>query len=356
MVMDLYAGWVVSPGLALIVVVLATAAMVSLAVLAFVRARRRATVAHAAESLRDPSLREGEVVLTGVVEHADGHDVAVRVELTQIGSESESSGTWSHRWEEVERRTVVAPFYVKLPDGTRVRIEPPPDVDVADDLDRKVLISTTKRIRSAELVPGETIHVRGWLERGGEVTPDATVGYRDVTWGWVLRPVRKRMMLSSRPLGEELRGRAAFHRFYGWLAILALGIVQLSLVFYYSRALGDVEPATIVAKEIESSRDEDGDRQVEHLLEVQLRDGSGKLYEVDEADYHRVGHGQTVAARRGGPDWSLGELPTLAIWQVIPTVSGVIVLWMLYHRRRHATRPWYRRRITDHGSGRLPAG
>jgi hypothetical protein len=87
---------------------------------------------------------------------------------------------------------------------------------------------------------------------------------------------------------------------------------------------------------------------------VRRSDGVTETFEIDDSDYPRVGHGPTIPVRRGALDWRLGSQPTLSIWHVLVTGFGTLVVWTLYRRRRQASRPWYRRRVHEQGSGRLP--
>jgi len=354
MTTDLYEANMLGPGTSLLVIAVCSLALISLAIVALARARRRAWLAAdaAATMNSDRVLHEGEIVLSGVVEHAPEQDVAVRVEVTQQGDERESSGSWSHSWREVDRRIVVAPFYLRLADGTRVRVEAPPDVDVADDLDRKVLVSRTSRVLSAELVPGESLHARGWLERGDAAMPGAGAAYRDVTWGWLLRPARGRMMLSSHPLGRGLQERAAFHRWYGRLVIVVFAGLQLWLSGYYALASGSVETAQIVDKHHTSYHDSDGDPHHHYDVVVRLGRGPLRTVDIDGSDFDRA-EGK-VAVRHGALGWKLGAQPTLSFAGALVPLIGVILLWFTYRRRRQTTRPWFRRRVEHHGSGRLP--
>src|SRR6185503_3436940 len=117
-----------------------------------------------------PALLEGhEVVLSGIVRHHADHDVAVRIEVHQEGSEARIKERieyrWSHEWYETRRTTIVAPFLLELADGQLVLIQPPKHVSVADALDQKRWIDRHQRVLSAELTPGERIWARGRLER-----------------------------------------------------------------------------------------------------------------------------------------------------------------------------------------------
>ncbi len=342
------------PTIALVMIVGLSLALLWMAVVAFMRARRRTKIAaEEAASLSDPNapLQEGEIVLSGIVEHAPAHDVAVRVEITQEGTEHESSGSYSHRWTEVDRTTTVSPFYLVLRDKTRVRVEPPKTVEVADDLDHKVLISDKRRIRSAELVPGESLHAHGWLERGGDA--EATAGYRDVAWGWLLRPANKRMMLSSHPLGDGLRKRVAFHRRYGMAAVFGFLILQISLLGYYARAFGTVEEATVIDRTVSQYEDSDGHTHYDYLLKLELP-GEPTQYTMEVYDdaFASTSKGERLPILRGW-GWELGARPTVPGWRLMVGLLLVIALPLIYKLRRVATRPWFRRKVVDKGSGRL---
>src|SRR6185369_6868987 len=121
----------------------------------------------------------------GHVALAEGAARAVRVEVEQAGTESESSGVWSHEWTEVSRRVFVEPFYVVDAAGRRTRVEPRDDVLLVDSMNGKILVNLTRRIRTAELTPGEEVWASGELTAA--LDPEgATSGYRDAA-GLVLR-------------------------------------------------------------------------------------------------------------------------------------------------------------------------
>ena len=105
-------------------------ALVAGVIIGFARAsRRRAVAARAEASVTGAShpLVEGmDVVLAGTVRHLEGHEVAVKVSIRQAGTETESSGAWSHSWTEIDREIVVAPFLLELATGELVRIESAP--------------------------------------------------------------------------------------------------------------------------------------------------------------------------------------------------------------------------------------
>jgi hypothetical protein len=352
---DVYYPINASPTGTLAIVIIGSAVLLTIVGLGLVRAARRSAIARKeAASSHDTTLglHDGEVVLSGVVEHAPEETVAVRVEITQAGTESESSGSWSHAWTETDRRVIVAPFYLRLPDNTKVRVEPPRDVDVADQLDGKVLVNDTKRVLSAELIPGETLHAHGWLERGGDAMP--TGGYRDIAWGWVLRAVNGRMMLSSLPLGDGFRSRARFHRRWSIYAFVVLAIMHASFLPFYSRMFGQAETVTVHDKRIDPYEDSDGNAQESHVLGLTHHNGERSDVSLDEEDWEPAYKGERLPIRRGSYDWDLGAKASLTYPHLIVVLSFPLTMLVLYGHRRVKSRPWYRRKVVDTGQGRLP--
>ena len=350
--MDVYAEWAMPPAIAMFVVAGSLLLLLIGVVVAFGRARRRSLLASSAEasaSDEPPPLVEGaDVVLSGIVRHHEEHEVAVKVAITQYGSESESSGSWSHSWTEIDREIVLAPFLLELANGQLVLVEPPKNVDVADALDQKVWIDRNKRVLSAELVPGEQIYARGRLERSDRAVPGGA--YRDVTWGWALRPTDGQMLLSSEPLGAGMRQRAAFHRRNAWWALVLLVATQLSLVWFYGRLAAPTERMTVQAKRFYYSTDSEGDRTDHHMITIR-----GVEVEIDDDDYEAILEGTKLPVRVSSlTNWNLGSSATLRTWHGAIIATAPFVFWIGYRARRQSTRPWFRRKVNESGAGRLP--
>jgi hypothetical protein len=359
---DVYASAAFSPVVTLFVIASSVVVLLAGIVIGFARARRRDALAASAEAsvggATHPLVEGTDVVLSGIVRHLEDHDVAVKVSITQAGSESESSGSWSHSWTEIDRDIVLAPFLIELSTGELVRVAPPKNVDVADALDQKVWISRTTRVLSAELVPGEHIYARGRLERSDVASPSPA--YRDVAWGWALHPAAGQMLLSSEPLGAGLRERARFHRRFAWLALALLLATQLTLVWLYGRVRGDTVTATVADTRFYRTTDSDGhttdhhavDLAPDHLPDRNLVDPT---IEVSRGDYAFLQAGNRLPVRRASAtNWNLGASATIGI------VHGVVVFltpsafWILYLARRRSSRPWFRRKLNERGPGRLP--
>lgn len=59
-------------------------------------------------------------------------------------------------------------------------------------------------------------------------------------------------------------------------------------------------------------------------------------------------------AGRSYTNWNLGAEPTLAIWHSLFVFFLPIIFWVTYAWRRRSSRPWFRRKVNESGSGRLP--
>jgi hypothetical protein len=353
---DIYPYADLRPTLSWAIVLLTSLAALAMIALSYTRFRQRRKLAAEAAALLDAKagLHEGEAVLTGVVEHADDHDVAVKVEVIQHGTESESSGSWSYSWTEIDRAIVVKPFYLVLADGTRIRVLAPPNVEVADALDQKVLISRNRRVLSAELVPGEALHVQGQLERGALLKPGGETGYRDAAYEWQLVPSRGRMLLSSEPLGRGLQERAQFHRRYTIRFVVVFVLLQLMFANFYSRALAPDLAALVVDKQHTVGTDDDGDPVEDFGVTLQIEKANHQ-FAIGGSDFLRVEVGYTVVVRKGVLfGWDLGGKPTLFVLTVGLSLLLTFGLALIYKGVRASTRPWFRRKVNHSGSGQLP--
>ncbi|MEP7125113.1 MAG: hypothetical protein ABJE95_29555 [Byssovorax sp.] len=336
---------------------LAFAGLVGHALVAAARHRRMATAAKASFQPDRPYVA-GEIVLHGRVATADGATLAVRVEVDQDGTETESSGVWSHAWTEVSRRIFVEPFYLVDAAGRRTRVEPPDDVLLVDAMDGKIMVNLARRTCSAELTPGEEVWAAGVLV----VAPDPegpAHGYRGPS-GLVLKaPPSRRMLLSSEPLGARFEAKARFFR--RWSALLGLaGALVWATVFgpYLLRAVaGETRSATITLLE---PYDTDDDGHVTHHYRVLASVAPTEPNvddDVHEETFRRLQVGQSIVVRwvpsmpqvsTLGPDAAVGRSPLVILFWGLWVVSAII-----YRSRIHASMGWYEKKVVDKGSGKL---
>ncbi|WP_437613729.1 hypothetical protein WMF20_13180 [Sorangium sp. So ce834] len=345
----------------LLVDVVATAGLLALAVLALRLSLRlrRATALADASFRANVALAPGEGVVLGTVEREQGADVAVRVEVEQKGSELASSVSWRHgwsvswrhEWTETGRKVRAHPFYLRHASGARVRVEPGEDVMLVDALDGMIRVDRTRRVRVAELVPGEKAFAFGELRRAPD--PEAPpLGYRERAQGYVLvRPRRRRMLLSSEPFGEQFARKAAFHLRWAITAgVASLAFNAAFAPFHARRWLGET-----VEVRVTQLRESDDDR---GSFDVTMLGPHGVAFSdaVSYADVDRVRGGGPLLEARYVPSWpsasTIGpDVTAHSIAYVALPLFGVIAI--AYFFRAHAALPWYEKKLIEQGSGRL---
>ncbi|WP_438037645.1 hypothetical protein [Sorangium sp. So ce128] len=331
----------------------ATACLLVLAALALRLSRRQRRAAARAEASFMPgaALAPGEAVVVGTVEREQGADVAVRVEVEQEGSESETSGVWTHQWVETGRKLRVHPFYLRHASGARIRVEPGEHVQLVDALDGMIRVDLTRRVRVAELIPGERVFAIGELRRAPDPEAQAQ-GYREQAQGYLLVPPRGgRMLLSSEPLGERFARRAAFHQRWAITAAVASLVFNMAFAAFHARRwLGE----TVDVRVTQLQENEDGDHT---RFEVTMRGEGGAAFsdEVSHGAFARLREGETVKARYV-PSWSSAsaigpDVTAHSVAYAALPLLGVIAL--AYLARAQVTRPWYEKKLIEQGSGKL---
>ncbi len=306
-------------------------------------------------------LLPGPAIVHGAVEYAAGEERAVRLEVDQDGEEEESSGSWTTRWTEVDRRVFTAPFYLRLASGKRVRVEPTEQVYLVDDMDGLIRINKARRRRVAELTEGEMTFAVGELREGPD--PElGTGGYRDIPHAMVMQaPAGEDLYLSSRPLGQGFRKKARFDGISA-VVILALSLLlQLCWYTYHQRLwLGHDVTADVVGLRHYTTKDSDGD--TVHHYEVTSRavQVEGDLVdEVSRANFGQLHRGMRVHWRvvPGSPGSSAIGKGASTSW-----VTGLVLFFLLigvalFYYFRHKLRPWYeQKQVVEAHQGRLPDG
>jgi hypothetical protein len=169
---------------------------------------------------RQSALRDGARFVSGKVELGEGESVAVRVTITQHGSEIRGKSP-THKWTETERRVEKRPFYLRLDSGERVRVDAAnAAVLLVDKLDRMHWVQKWERQKRAQLDAGERAFAKGILRRRHD--PNAAgVGYRDAGESWVLMPLAGRIHVSTEDVAQrhQLRARVCV----GDAAVAAVG-------------------------------------------------------------------------------------------------------------------------------------
>ena len=314
---------------------------------------RRSAAARGPEGV----LNEGDCVVEGRVELVEEAGYAVRVEIDQRGEESESSGAWTHSWTEIDRRVKIAPFFLRHHSGTRVRVEPKPDVYLVDEMDGLIMINIATRTRVAELTPNEQVWAVGRLRRVLE--PAAGSGsYRDATVSafQLDPPADGPMLLSSEPLDARYAKRARFHGSWalGFTALF-VALHVLAIPFHSSVLIGRAASATVTRASLREWRDSADDPHQELDVDADVAMGgatrpvtstfSGSLVSV-------VVPGRRIPARVVGDTATLGASPRLPSWHLAAALF-LAAIYIVYRVRTVSTLPWYRKKVVENGRGRL---
>ncbi len=324
---------------------------------------RKLREARAADASVDVHARlaPGRAIVCGAVEYAQGALQAVRVNIEQDGEESESSGVWSHKWTEKNRRINVEPFYLRVNADKRIRIEPTQKVFLVDDMDGLIRVDLTQRVKFAQLTPGERVFASGELVKAHDPeAPTGTGGYRSSTDSLVLRPLAgETMLLSSEPLGARYRARAAFYaKCARRISALAVVLHVLFGGYHLRRFIGETISIPITKLEPYTTRDDDGDL-VYHYRVIAMVPSSGYVSDdVDHKTFERLRAQQVIPFRVVTGQFSKSSTigaDVTASFAAFMLVPWLCFAWFFYRYHEKKSRPWYERDVVDTGSGRLEA-
>ena len=316
------------------------------------------------------ALRPGPAVVFGVVEPEPGASpAAVSVEIDQQGTETQNKGNWHHSWNERTRRVLVRPFFIRNGDGARVQIIPDDRVALEDDLSRVVRTGHLTRTRVAELLPGETVHITGWLDDARSRA--STAIYRDAAREPTLRPPRLgRMVISTERPGGTESGRARFHRIWA-IAFAVLLALFPGLVLGYAHIL--VADGVVVEAKPTFTRhwqvwvkpkNGSGHWVQKYAVRAEHRPKRGAPLELEDRctglvhDCVAQGRCATVPfviSETWPTIHQVGRDPTISVGGIVLALVVIISALILYWATTLGTRPWYARgKVNEGGSGRLP--
>lgn len=333
-------------------------------VLEIVEARRAARQAKRIEESNLP-LHEGARFVAGNVELGDGTNLAIRVTLSQEGTQRAYKNGHTHTWTEVDRQIEAVPFYLRITNGDRIRVEPPVDVMLVDRLDQMEWLAPAFRRRRAELTPGERAVVEGRLEHAVDPElhgPNAT--YRTVaSKGWVMKPTKRRgMYVSTESLSRrhELRARA-FSR--AMLFAMVINVIAASVLFQYrtSLVLGHNVGAHYGGKKHYQTHDSKG-RVIQHYAAiVSYMDDPVHVFseqiDLDYNDFVKLPQNNSRIWLRyvPGRNWAttLGvgasvNAPLLIISAILVGIGFYRIIRAKLHRR------WYEGQVVEQAHGPLP--
>ena len=286
---------------------------------------------------------QGDCAVQGTVQLGKDSARAVRVEITQRGSERLSKKV-KHSWKEMERKVIANPFYITTPGGTRIRVEPSDDLRLIAKMNQTERIAADRRIRAAELGAG------GQLFAFGSLQP-----HHGADAAWLLRaPRNRRMTLSTEPIHAHCQRNARFQLFWVILACLIVLIAQLIAVPYHARLwFGETVVGQVVEKQ-EIRRN----KGIQYVVATRVGDRVDE-HSLSRNQYETVAEGDSVWLRHV-PWWpsnqQVGPKATapsvVASWFTFPVLFLLIPLYFLITRQE---RDWWENKLNDYGSGPLPA-
>jgi hypothetical protein len=306
---------------------------------------------------------DGARFVAGTVELAAAEAVAIRVTVTQEGSEQKTKNGHSHKWQEIHRRTVARPFYLLHSTGERIRVEPTEDVLFVDTLDQREWIEPLRRSLRAELLPGEHAVVEGVLRKAPDPEAEGvSVGYREAaSRGWVMKPGRSGMHVSVEDLSRRHALRAkAFRSTLVWVILLGIA-AQVPLWTHRQRYfLGANMVAEYTEKTSYVTRNSKGQITTHYVVKLFYDDEKSfrhyETLEIDSDDYedlpakgriwvrHVPGHPEATALGAGS---SVGAVP----WFLAAGLLGIGGYRVI---AAHRYRRWYEGPVVHKGNGRLP--
>lgn len=327
------------------------------------RARLDALRAQRATSA-EPPLRPGDAVFQGVARPVTGGDrerPLVRVEIALEGTERQVGKEWEHQWREVAREVKASPFYLELPGGARLRVEPGDAPFMVDDLEEAPRERRDRRTMFAELGVGDSVIVAGKLERGFDPEGGTNAaGYRDAPTGWILRPRGDVPLLSTEPLEKRhhQRARLLIPRTAGAAVLMLLAVSfcspYLARSFWGTTVEAQIDKVHRIRKKGRRSYVYTHGLAYHVLGTLPSAERRKGWLDIDSDDYPRLKGAQRMFLRivpgRGAFATTGGAG---ASTHVAAIVGGVLVLILGFMLVFDVRQPWYEVPIARGGKGRL---
>ncbi|MEZ4393498.1 MAG: hypothetical protein R3A48_20710 [Polyangiales bacterium] len=306
-------------------------------------------------------LRPGVITVHGRAQLEPGADGSpVLLSIHQVGEARRGREGSYVVWREVRRETRARPFYLSLPGGDRLRVEPDAErLQLVDELTvSQRAPGASERSRAVSVDPGQEVYVRGEVQRAVDPHGERQ-GYRDVgAPSLVMRPGPEGLLISSRPVDHLHRRRAAFDLTFAALGLTILSVCQL-LVFDEYRALrtrGTPVQAVVTGLSQYTTHNKSGSQR-HFVIMAQLDDGTAVRDEVSRAAWTAASRSVTVpfTIARGGRAAQVG-VGEVGIFQqhAVAAVFSVAALFVVYFGLASNRRSWFeRRRLVETEPGTL---
>lgn len=325
------------------------------------RAVRELLRAREALSAVATRVRPGVHTLRGITRPEPGSEGApVSLTIHQTGEPRQGKHGPFVIWRETRRDTRARPFYLELPSGERVRVEPTVEaLRYVDDLAiSQRLPGANQRTRTASLDPGEAVYVRGELQRGVDPHGDHR-GYRDAgARGLVMRPASEGILVSSHPVDQPHRRRASHDLTLAALGLALLGVCQLVLFDDYRvlRRQGEVIDAHITGLSTFTTRHKSRTR-IHYVVSAETHEGAPLRDEVSEAAWNECQRRLTIPftiARHGRVAQAGRHEDGLPRPTAVVVVIVLLALVGLHAGGASARRAWFERgQVVDREPGTL---
>ena len=306
-----------------------------------------------AEVWHKRGLRPGPILLPGVAAPLDDDQSGqpfIELSIDQRGVERSSKNGRFVVWTETSRTLRDRAFVLRCDNGERVRVEPSGRVDLIDRLDDTHRLGPAARRRSARIVEGETVWIRGELVDAG-ASGDGPYRGGAPTHRWVLRPpARGSVFLSSEPVELEGRAEARFHTRIACVYLAYLALCQLAFFADYRalRADGVQDHAVVTRRTTWITRSKSTTTK-HYGFHVSYADHQDAIEETNSHAYAAIHEGDRVPivyVPRKPTVVQLGAAAELGL-NAGAGVVGLIfggMLTMFYLALNAGRRPWWRRR------------
>jgi hypothetical protein len=234
-------------------------------------------------------------------------------------------------YKEIGRQVQSQPFYLVLPSGERLRVEPGGQIEFADAPDPVTRTPEDHVVTIRRLAAGEAVFVTGRLSWGED--PRAG-GYRGAGRALVLGPPTiGRMRVSTIPDPHARRARR--HRAWIKALLILLPLFQLPYLNYFVLALGgEVVRARVSNVYQQESTDDEGNTSYSYHVDAFAPSGELLHDQIPSfiEDQLKIGEEVPFIYLRADPWWCHFGDRAYANVGPLPFIFFVIPLWLVYWR------------------------
>lgn len=296
-------------------------------------------------------LRPGVITVRGRARLEPGAEASpVSLSIHQVGEQKRGRDGTYVVWREVRRETRARPFYLALPGGDRLRVEPQAErLRFVDELAVSARApGANERTRSVSVDPGQEVYVRGEVQRAVDPHGERQ-GYRDGgAPSLVMRPGPDGMLVSSLPVDRPHRRQAAFDLTFAGLGLVLAAVFQL-LIFDEYRALRSRGAPTqaVVTGLSQYTTHHKGNARRHYVISAQLDDGTTLRDDVSREAWIAASRSTVIpfTVARGGRVAQVG-VGEVGLYRphAFAAFFSVLTLAAIYFGASATRRSWFDRR------------